>query len=314
MPDWLFHWTHDEVFKEVLKALIPAIGYVFVGAITWIGIWRTSKIAKQTLEDAREATPPELLRLEKWSTILKDSEQYPKNVDVSINTIYRTYKDVLKRATLENRIKNMAIWDSEVEDKLLKIKPNSGKSKYPKEEWGIQSIYRRSVIFRWIYIAAQTLVIFFFYRLIIFNSRETFGFWSIVFLGGIFIINIAFIIGAVIMDNTYYNKYKRKLPDTLMKNIVYRNCYYALREVFLVDGLELSESLDEQKERKGFENTKEYKKWQKENPKLTSWNYGLSISWDNNPEKDKTGESAPETPTDLVSSESTPEDLKRQEP
>jgi len=29
-----------------------------------------------------------------------------------------------------------------------------------------------------------------------------------------------------------------------------------------------------------------YKKWQKENPQLTSWNYGLSISWDNNPEKD----------------------------
>ena len=31
MFDWLFHWTHD---GEVLKALIPAIGYVFVGAIT----------------------------------------------------------------------------------------------------------------------------------------------------------------------------------------------------------------------------------------------------------------------------------------
>ena len=30
-----WHWTHD---GEVLKALIPALGYMFVGAITWIGI------------------------------------------------------------------------------------------------------------------------------------------------------------------------------------------------------------------------------------------------------------------------------------
>lgn len=27
------------------------------------------------------------------------------------------------------------------------------------------------------------------------------------------------------------------------------------------------------------------------NPQLTSWNYGLSISWDNNPEKDKVNDS-----------------------
>ena len=55
---------------------------------------------------------------------------------------------------------------------------------------------------------------------------------------------------------------------------------------FLVDGLEVYESLLQNMEREEFENTKFYKKWQKENPQLTSWNYGLSISWDNNPEKD----------------------------
>ena len=41
----------------------------------------------------------------------------------------------------------------------------------------------------------------------------------------------------------------------------------------------------ESKERDKFEKTKEYKKWKKENPHLTSWNYGLSIEWDNDPEK-----------------------------
>ena len=128
----------------------------------------------------------------------------------------------------------------------------------------------------------------------------------------VFMINTVFLLGAVIIINIY-DKYKRKLPDALMKNIVYRNCYYALREVFLVDGLELVESPDERKEREEFEKTGKYKKWQKENPQLTSWNYGLSIDRDNNPEKDKTDESAPETPTDLVGSESTPKDPKRQE-
>lgn len=179
MWEFWFHWTHDEVFKEVLKALIPAIGYVFVGAITWIGILRTSKIAKQTLEDTREATPPELLRLEKWSTILKDSEGYPKNISVDIDTIYSTYKDVLKRATLENRIKNMAIWDSEVEDKLLKIKPNNGQSKYPKEEWGVQSIYKRSArILNWT-LVPPIILSFSFLIYTIFNSGKllNFGIW-----------------------------------------------------------------------------------------------------------------------------------------
>ena len=293
----------------VISIVVPLV----VAVMSYFGSRRGTKVAREEFENRKEATPPELLRLEKWSMILKDSEQYPKNVDMGINTIYCTYKDVLKRATLENRIKNMAIGDSEVEDKLLKIKPNSGQGKYPKEEWGIQSTYRRSIIFRWIYIATQALTMFSFSVLFIFNSREIFEFWFMVFVGIFFIIAIASMIGATITDNIY-NKYKRKLPDALMKNIVYRNCYYALREVFLVDGLELVESPDERKEREKFEKTEKYKKWQKENPKLTSWNYGLSISWDNNPEKDKTGESAPETPTDLVSSESTPEDLKRQEP
>ena len=87
-------------------------------------------------------------------------------------------------------------------------------------------------------------------------------------------------------------------------NIVFRNEYHALKNIYLI--------------REYFEKTKEYKEWwdkvKKDHPEWTSWDYGLSISWDNNPGKDKTGESAPETPTDLVGSESTPEDPKRQEP
>lgn len=297
-----------EVKDVVISVVVPLV----VAVMSYFGSRRGTKVAREELENRKEATPPELLRLEKWSTILKDSEGYPKNISVDIGNIYSTYKDVLKRATLENRIKNMAIWDSEVEDKLLKIKPNSGQSEYPKEEWGVQSVYKRSSrILNWTLVPLFLLDIGFLLY-IIFNSGKTLEPLFEVIFSLVFIINTVFLLGAVIIINIY-DKYKRKLPDALMKNIVYRNCYYTLREVFLVDGLELVESPDERKEREEFEKTGKYKKWQEENPQLTSWNYGLSIDRDNNPEKDKTDESAPETPNDLTGSESTPKDPKRQE-
>ena len=149
MFNWLFHWTHD---GEVLKALIPAIGYVFVGAITWIGIWRTSKIAKQTLEDTREATPPELLRLEKWSTILKDSNDYPENIkyNLDMGTIKSTYNDILKRATLENRVKKLGVTNKEVSDILLTLPTLSSRGEYPKNiKWN--KLISKKFIFAFIF-------------------------------------------------------------------------------------------------------------------------------------------------------------------
>ena len=102
-------------------------------------------------------------------------------------------------------------------------------------------------------------------------------------------------------------------------NIVFRNGYHALKDIYLIREHEgAQETSKENKEREYFEKTKEYKEWwdkvKKDHPEWTSWNYGLSISWDNDPEKDKTDESAPEIPTDLAGSESTPKDPKRQEP
>ena len=121
MPDWLFHWTHDEVFKEVLKVSIPALGSILAALIAWYGIRRTAKVTQEALENSKEATPPELLRLEKWSNILKDSNDYPENIKngLDIETIQSTYDDILKRATLENRIQNLGILSEEVRQKLL---------------------------------------------------------------------------------------------------------------------------------------------------------------------------------------------------
>lgn len=322
MPDWLFHWTHDHVFIDMLKVFITALGPIGAGAITWFGIRWTGNLTKQTLENTQEATPPELLRLEKWSTILKDSEGYPKNLDIGIDTICSTYKDVLKRATFENRVKNMLVWDMDVKDRLLETEPVSDRNVYQIQEWPSGNMFNTFKSFSllifgllWmigvIIILIRSLIILI--EQFIYSkppSEDTLDFMSLIYVLLLFAFLIFQFLNWLVMGEIK----KEVREKTLIKNISYRNCYYALRDVFLIDGLELVESPYERKEREEFEKTGRYKKWQEENPQLTSWNYGLSISWDNNPDKDKTGKSAPETPTNLAGSESTSEDPKRQEP
>ena len=62
----------------------------------------------------------------------------------------------------------------------------------------------------------------------------------------------------------------------------------------------LFEDDDERNERNEFEKTKEYIKWKTEKEeegfKMGSWNYGLSIDWDNDPEKIKFNELGDDNP------------------
>ena len=270
MFDWLFHWTHD---GEVLKALIPAIGYVFVGAITWIGIWRTSKIAKQTLEDTREATPPELLRLEKWSTILKDSSDYPENIknELDINAIQSTYNDIIKRATLENKVIKLGILSAEVRENLTSIKLSSGGRYYPRPSW------EKMVLKNWA--ISITLIIGFLINFITLGFGVATGrtpFWLLIIFFASFIFA-----GVMTFRAEKFNK--------TQKNIIFRNGYHALRDVYLArESISLVETPREIKEREGFEKTRTYKEWEnkikEEYPKWTSWNYGLDIGDNNKPD------------------------------
>ena len=137
--EWWFHWTHDRVFIDILKAFIAALGPIVAGVITWFGIRWTGKLTKQTLENTKESTPPELLRLEKWSSILKDSNDYPENIkhESDVNTIKSTYNDILKRATLENRVMNLGILSSNVRNELISVnKIGVGYGVYPRPKWG----------------------------------------------------------------------------------------------------------------------------------------------------------------------------------
>ena len=83
------------------------------------------------------------------------------------------------------------------------------------------------------------------------------------------------------------------------KNIIFRNGYHALKDIYLINPYgDLIEADREDIEREKFEKGKAYDFWYKRNKKdhpewRTSWNYGLSISWDNNPNKNNTNSLEP---------------------
>lgn len=306
-----------EIKDIVISIVVPLV----VAVMSYFGSRRGTKVAREEFENRKEATPPELLRLEKWSTILKDSSDYPENIkhELDIDTIQFTYNDILKRATLENRIMDIAVWDLEVEDKLLKTKTNRGRGVYPFQEWKSQRLFRPIFIIPLVFeILGLMILIIPFLKIFKFNFLENYEFdfsnpWSY-----IHVIAVCFVLRTI--ARVFYNKkskgvLKELKKEALIKNISYRNCYYALRDVFLLEDFELIEDGDESAERKKFEKSKEYEDWKdrvkKEYPEWTSWNYGLSIIWDNNPYKNNTNGLEP---NHLPSSLFKAEDLKRQEP
>jgi hypothetical protein len=116
-----------------------------------------------------------------------------------------------------------------------------------------------------------------FFIIMIFNGM--FQGW-IVLIGGL--IGLCFIVKAIM----------EVFREARESNIVFRNGYHALKGVYLArKSIELIESSKEQRERKGFEKSKIYKRWKNkiknEHPEWKSWNYGLDIGSDNNPEKAK---------------------------
>lgn len=289
-----------EVKDVIISIAIPLLA----AFMSYAGSRRGTKVAKEDLENRKEATPPELLRLEKWSMILKDLESYPKEFkdELEMETIYSTYNDILARATLENRVVKLGILSAEIRENLCLIRPYSGGIYYPKPSWNnvILKNWKLNII-----IGAGMVV-----NILLYISGAILGYvsWWVSMTVITLFLMVCYIIFFVEKDN------KKQ------KNIIFRNGYHALKDIYLINPYgDLIEADREDIEREKFEKGKAYDFWYKRNKKdhpewRTSWNYGLSISWDNNPDKAKTGESAPETPTDLAGSESTPEDPKRQEP
>ena len=302
MPDWLFHWTHDEVFKEVLKVSIPALGSILAALIAWYGIRRTAKVTQEALENSKEATPPELLRLEKWSSILKDSNDYPENIKngLDIETIQSTYDDILKRATLENRIQNLGILSEEVRQKLLQIRPGSGSKYYPDPTWKISKENYKYLLMLMIMVIILSCYIYLLCNIVFvsdsLNIFDDGSRYSLLFLRiATPIVAIILLVLTVCMAFMVYIQIKvvcdifltKKDDEYYAKSVCFMNGYKILKDIYLAPYISgLIENEKQIKIRDKFEKSRLYKEWKKNNdehPDWGSWNYGLNIGWDNSP-------------------------------
>lgn len=302
MPDWLFHWTHDEVFKEVLKVSIPALGSILAALIAWYGIRRTAKVTQEALENSKEATPPELLRLEKWSNILKDSNDYPENIKngLDIETIQSTYDDILKRATLENRIQNLGILSEEVRQKLLQIRPGSGSKYYPDPTWKISKENYKYLLMLMIMVIILSCYIYLLCNIVFvsdsLNIFDDGSRYSLLFLRiATPIVAIILLVLTVGMAFMVYIQIKvvcdifltKKDDEYYAKSVCFMNGYKILKDIYLAPYISgLIENEKQIKIRDKFEKSRLYKEWKKNNdehPDWGSWNYGLNIGWDNSP-------------------------------
>ena len=250
MPDWLFHWTHDEVFKEVLKVSIPALGSILAALIAWYGIRRTAKVTQEALENSKEATPPELLRLEKWSNILKDSNDYPENIKngLDIETIQSTYDDILKRATLENRIQNLGILSEEVRQKLLQIRPGSGSKYYPDPTWKISKENYKYLLMLMIMVIILSCYIYLLCNIVFvsdsLNIFDDGSRYSLLFLRiATPIVAIILLVLTVCMAFMVYIQIKvvcdifltKKDDEYYAKSVCFMNGYKILKDIYLKD-------------------------------------------------------------------------------
>ena len=230
-----------------------------------------------------------------------------------INKIY--YSDIIRyphRDITEAKIKELGIKeikedDKEIFEQLLALVPKKYDDKYPKPLFGADYYFRNKglcIIFPFVFLM---------YIICLFASLGT---GSIVhwdaFEYSLFLIGTDGICAGVLMIGWFLCKRRLSKNIIMEKNIIFRNGYYALRSEYLSDlKNQPRENGKELEERKKFENTDVYKDWKKKNPELTSWNYGLSISLDNNPYKSNTGSLEPNhLPPSLFRAE----DPKRQKP
>ena len=269
-----WHWTHD---IEVLKVIIPFFGTLFTGIITLAGILFAAKTTHDSLSNLKESTPPELLRLATWSTIIHESQEYQDSMsNYYSNRLMTTYYEILIRATLEKNILDLGVTDPEVRKELLVMKPKSISKEYPRIVWSIRS--NKNLLK---YVTVLTVLFITLLTFAIINLQNNNIYFTIIVATILLFISLGII-------KVFYTHNRSKI----IKNIIFRNACHALEDIYKIPGGRLREDFDSCSERKNFENIKEYKKWkdriQDGEPKRrvwTSWNYGLSVNWDNNPYK-----------------------------
>lgn len=265
-----------------INIVIPLLGIVIAHLASWYGV----KVEQKKFENSIKATPSELLRLEKWSTILKDLGGYPCEIknNLDIDAISNAYNFYLSRATLENKVMDLGIIFPEFQQELLCIKPGSGDKKYPTPSWRV---------FRWkdfiLYISIILILgyIFIFLMSNIFIAYE-YGLFGLFLV--IIVVDFLFVVSMI--DGIRVHYIRKNNSYHYMRDITFRNGYRALKYVYLAPGVsDVVEDEVQEDQRNNFEKHRRYghpyRIWKKsikdDHPDWSSWNYGLNIDWNNDP-------------------------------
>lgn len=268
------YWLQDgESIRAISVAFLSALGTFFVA-------WYATKGVKETIKNQNQATPPEMLKLEK---ILEISAKY-KEMTGEIDSELTKEIDLAKRRTvLESKIKNFTS-NYQVQKLLERVKIESQSTKelrFPdpmifanKFSWFITSIFGAMILLLLLLIFVQ--VVEFFNAIKFWIDHKEYNIVGYIFSGVIvlalsitciFLIVqfISFILGRKSLTEIEY--------DLILRNIIQHNTEYFFGETNK-DKI-VKENIVEARNRLRFEASKKFKEWSNRNLYLDSWFYGM---------------------------------------
>lgn len=268
------YWLQDgESIRAIFVAFLSALGTFFVA-------WYATKGVKETIKNQNQATPPEMLKLEK---ILEISAKY-KEVTGEIDSELTKEIDLAKRRTvLESKIKNFTS-NYQVQKLLERVKIESQSNKelrFPepmifasKFSWFITFIFGGMILLLILLIFVQAVELF--YAINYWMIHKEYDISGQIF-SGIAVLALSIICIFMIFQFMNFTLGRKSLIeveyDLILRNIIQHNSEYFFGEANK-DKI-IKENVVEARNRLRFEASKKFKEWSNKNQYLDSWFYGM---------------------------------------
>lgn len=271
---FITYWLQDgESIRAIFIAFLSTLGTFFVA-------WYATKGVKETIKNQNQATPPEMLKLEK---ILEISAKY-KEVTGAIDSELTKEIDLAKRRTiLETKIKNFTS-NYHVQKRLEKVNVESQSTKEPKfpdSKVFLDNASKILIYIFWTVIFFLALLVFLQVLVLYFGlnywlDHPEFNLVEHVFKGVATLSLSGFCIilfGGIIRLLSDRKSLIEVEYDLILRNIIQHNSEYFFGEANKEKIIR--ETIVEARNRLRFEASEKFKDWSNRNPYLDSWFYGM---------------------------------------
>lgn len=271
---FITYWLQDgESIRAIFIAFLSTLGTFFVA-------WYATKGVKETIKNQNQATPPEMLKLEK---ILEISAKY-KEVTGAIDSELTKEIDLAKRRTiLETKIKNFTS-NYHVQKRLEKVNVESQSTKEPKfpdSKVFLDNASKILIYIFWTIIFFLALLVFLQVLVLYFGlnywlDHPEFNLVEHVFKGLATLSLSGFCIilfGGIIRLISDRKSLIEVEYDLILRNIIQHNSEYFFGEEN--KEIIIRETIVEARNRLRFEASEKFKDWSNRNPYLDSWFYGM---------------------------------------